>query len=424
MKKNTKIWLFSGIGFFLVILLIFFFGTQRERSYVTDNWHETYAPTDKGPYGTYVMKELLDTVGFFGEFIDLDHDLDKSLKDDEDLNDIYFFIGKENFLQEESVDKLMDFVENGNTAFIATKKMSDYLNDYFFLESNNIYKKIYDSTQTFRFNHENLRVEKYNFDRIYNNEKEKYDWHYFKEDNFDLWNEDEAFVLGTDSKNNANFIKISYGEGAIFMHSNPYVFTNVCMLKENGFEYAEAMLGHIPPGRVQWDRYNLYEHSKSSSSGDEGGEGNESRRSILEFIFKNKALTWAFVILMITVFLYVVFKGKRMQDIVKPIEPKDNTSLRYIETVSSLYLQEKKHGKLIRLKEKTFMNFIAEHYFMTTPQVDAKFIKQLAEKSQVEEKKITEIFNMFSHLREFETTLDEVLIELHRKIEYFYYKCK
>lgn len=426
MKKNTKIWLFSGLGFIILVVLIFLFGTKRDNAYVTDNWYETYAPTDKGPYGTYVMKELLDTVGFFGEFIELDRDVDKVLEDDPDLNDIYFFIGKKNYLQDESVDTLFNFVSRGNTAFIATQDLPFYLREYLFLEPYEVFETEFDSTQTFNFEHPNLN-ETYPFDRIYNNKKEKYQWHYFEDNNFDLYRDDKAFVLGRNSKNKINFVKITYGKGQIFLHSNPYVFTNVCMLKTNGFKYAETMLGHISPGRVQWDKYNLYSNKKQSNNnggGDNDGNQSDDRRSILEFIFKNKALTWAFAILMTAMLLYVIFKGKRMQKIVLPVEAKDNTSLRYIETVSSLYLQERKHGKLIRLKEKTFMNFIADHYYMTTPKVDKKFISQLAEKSQVSEEKISEIFQIFNRTREYDTALDEVLIELHRKIEYFYKKCK
>ncbi|MBK9592374.1 MAG: hypothetical protein IPO32_13065 [Crocinitomicaceae bacterium] len=54
------------IGFLL--LLYFFGGKMRQQEYVTDSWEETYNPSDKGPYGTYMLKELLDTTGLFGNF--------------------------------------------------------------------------------------------------------------------------------------------------------------------------------------------------------------------------------------------------------------------------------------------------------------------------------------------------------------------
>ena len=97
MSKKRNILIISGALLFL-LTTIYFFGLNRDRSYVTDNWIETYNPRDKGPYGTYVMKELLDTVGLFSKFIELDSKIDESLKDNEDVNDIYFFIGKKNMI--------------------------------------------------------------------------------------------------------------------------------------------------------------------------------------------------------------------------------------------------------------------------------------------------------------------------------------
>ena len=419
MSKKVKIGLIGCIVV-LLIVLIYFFGLKRDNSYVTDNWIETYSPQDKGPYGTYVMKELLDTVGLFGDFIELDSEIEESLTDIKDENDIYFFVGKNSYISDDSVDELEGFVYNGNTAFIAAEKMPEFLNDFFFLDTKRIYEFEADSMQYFGFEHKKYKTKTYKFEYIYNNKRKKKNWLYFKENNFDVWDNNEAFILGRNSKGKANFIRISYGEGAFFFHTNPYAFTNVSMLKDDGFTYAETMLKHIPPGKVQWDKYNINRHNNSESS----ANGEEPKRSILEFIFKSVALTWAFVILIIGAFLYAVFKGKRMQNIVKPIDSKENTSLRYIDTISSLYLQESKHGKLIRLKEKTFMNYLAEHYYLMTTNPDEKFIEKLSEKSQVRKDRINDIFSMFSYLRDQTSVSDESLIELHRRIEYFYKKCK
>lgn len=423
MHKKSNILIISG-AVVCLFLLIYFFGLNRDKSYVTDNWIETYNPKDKGPYGTYVMKELLDTVGLFSTFIELDSKIEESLIDNEDVNDIYFFIGKTNHITDESIENLIEFVENGNTAFIAAEKMPAQLNDYFFLDTKNMYLKEKDSIQFFNFEHQSIAKREFKFEYINNNERKVTHWKYFKPNNFELWNDNQAFTLGTIQNNKANFIKIQYGDGALYFHSNPYAFTNVCMLKEDGFEYAENMLKHIPAGQVQWDKYNLnyhyiYEDNDSNTSGN-GGDS----RSMLEFIFKNKALTWAFVLLLIMALLYAIFKGKRMQDIVKPAEDRENTSLQYIETISSLYLQEKKHGKLITLKERTFLNYIAEHYYLSTTKATEEFIQKLSFKSQIETEHIKDIFAIFDNFRNHDIVSDEMLIELHRRIEYFYKHCK
>ena len=113
-----------------------------------------------------------------------------------------------------------------------------------------------------------------------------------------------------------------------------------------------------------------------------------------------------------------------MQNVIPPAELKENTSLQYINTLSSLYMQQGSHSKLIRLKRKTFLNFIGERYYMVTKKPDEKFIEKLAVKSQVDKEKIKEIFDLFDQLDGAMQVSDDVLIELHRKIEYFYKKCR
>ena len=185
---------------------------------------------------------------------------------------------------------------------------------------------------------------------------------YFDEYQFDLYGDDTMLTIGTNTKDQANFIKIKYGEGLIYLHSTPYLFTNISLMKREGFQYAEKVLEHIPPGRIQWDRYNLNSHAWEDIEGEGGGDGtggDTPRQSILQFILAHPPLVWSMLILIIGAIFYALFKGKRMQKIIPAAELKENTSLGYINTLASLYLQENKHQKLIKLKwiKSTFFFF-------------------------------------------------------------------
>lgn len=431
MSKWTKISILAGVVVLLIVLLYFFGGKDEEPKkpddFVTDSWKKTYNPVDKGPYGTYVMKELLDTTGLFGNFIQLQDETMESLEDHPKMNDIYFFIGERNYLPDSSAQYLLDFVEKGNTAFISAHDMPEefgyelFYNEYDIMEQDTEY----DSLQYFKFTHPDLRAKRYKFKYIYNNVAEEEQWRYFDQDNFDLPDFNEPVVLGTNTGDRWNYVKLKYGDGFIFLHSTPYCFTNLSMLRRDGFMYAERVLEHIPPGRVQWDRYNLREHTGGNDAdGDGDGTGGEPRRSMLEFLLANPALTWALIILIIGAVLYALFKGRRMQKVIPAAELKQNTSLEYVNTLSSLYMQQGSHSKLIQLKEKTFLNFIAERYYILTNKADEKFIEKVAIKSQVEKVKIGEIFDMFDQLNGAVEVSDEQLILLHKKIEYFYKNCR
>jgi len=113
-----------------------------------------------------------------------------------------------------------------------------------------------------------------------------------------------------------------------------------------------------------------------------------------------------------------------MQKMVPASESKENMSLQYINTLSSLYLQEKKHNKLIKLKEKTFLNFIAERYYIHSNKLDDKFFTKVAKKSHIPKDVIIDIFNTFKELERSIEVSDNGLIALHQKIENFYKNCR
>ncbi|MEX1000750.1 MAG: hypothetical protein WDZ35_01400 [Crocinitomicaceae bacterium] len=422
MSKAAKISIIAGVIILFVVLLYFFGGKrQEEDTFISDNWSETYDPSDKGPYGTYVMKELLDTAGLFGNFIQLRVDLKESLEDDPNINDIYFFVGGTNHLPDSSAEYLMEFVEAGNTAFISTRNLPKHIKNELFYEEYDIYEIVRDSSQFFKFTHPDLKSGRYEFNYIYNNHLEERSWQFFQEANFNRTYYEEPIFLGSNTKDQWNYVKIKHGKGFIYLHSNPYCFTNVAMLRRNGFIYAERVLEHLPPGRVQWDRYNLNYHY-SSSQGDQEG-GGEERRSMLEFIMANPPLIWAFFILLSGAILYALFKGKRRQKIIPAAELKENTSLEYVNTLSSLYMQQGSHSKLIQLKKKTFFNFIAERYYIQTKKADNKYIEKVAVKAQIDKEKIQDIFENFDRLEGAVEVSDDQLIHLHQKIEYFYKNC-
>lgn len=420
MSKYTKIGIVGGVVL-LLILVMYWASSVNSDDYVTDSWTLTYEPEDKGPYGTYMMKELLDTTGFFGNFIEIDKPLEETLVDDPALNDIYFFVGRRNFLKDSAVTYLMNFVSEGNTAFIAAETFPwDLLKNYFENRTAVLNKEVKDSTQYFKFYHQNLSSKRYQFDYIFENRLIEVDWAYFNYEGLLYDIRDSIESLGGNTKDEINFLKIICESGTIYLHSNPYVFTNVSMMKRDGFQYVENVLKHIPPGRMQWDKFYTEYHSENKDR----EKGGEKRQSMLQFIMENPPLYWAMLILLIGAILYALFKGKRQQDVIPAAESKENMSLQYINSLSSLYLQEKKHNKLVKLKERTFLNFIANHYFIISNQPDEKFIEKLSFKSHISKEEITDIFSTFDALENASSVTDQELINLHQKIENFYKNCR
>ena len=403
----------------LLIGGIIYFFSGKEEPFETENWYESYAPTDKGPYGTYVFKELLDTTGVFESFIQIDGQLEDQLVDNLEENDIYFFIGKANFITEPAFDELLTFVADGNTAFLSCESMPEYVLDFFFLDMNNVYKSTRDTSQTFALLSETFNDNKYDFTFVNNNSAINYNWISLVEDNI-VHQSRVPRILGTNANGDINFIEVPYDEGSFFFHTNPYQFTNISMFRFDGFQYAEDLLHYIPYGKIQWDIYNLNYHYKSNDQPNSA----VPKRSVFQFIFQHNTLVWAFSLLALTAILYVLFKGKRRQNVVHAIEMKENSSLNYIETVSSLYLQERKHNKLVILQKRSFIDFIGNHYYIRRHKIDDQYIEAVSLKSGIESGKIRDIFTNLEILANQTEVTDQELIRLQQKIEHFYKTCK
>ena len=417
MGQNTKILVIVAVSLLIGFIIYFFSG--KEEQFETESWFESYAPTDKGPYGTYVFKELLDTTGIFESFIQIDGQLEDQLVDNDGENDIYFFIGKSNFITDSAFNNLLNFVGDGNTAFLSSESMPEYMLDFFFLDMNYVYKSIRDSVLSFELKTSPFSQNTYDFTYINNNKSTLYNWPFLIENNI-VHQTRAPKILGSNANGDINFIEVPYGDGSFFFHTSPYLFTNISMFRFDGFNYAEDLIHHLPYGKIQWDIYNLNYHYKKNN----GGGSPAPKRSVFQFIFQHKTLIWAFALLILTGLLYAFFKGKRRQNIVSAIELKENSSLNYIETVSSLYLQTRQHNKLVILQKKSFIDFIGNHYYIRRHKIDDKYIAAIALKSGIEAEKIRAIFTNLEVLASQSSVSDQELIGLQQKIEHFYKTCK
>ena len=132
------------------------------------------------------------------------------------------------------------------------------------------------------------------------------------------------------------------------------------------------------------------------------------------------ALFTALILLMIGVLLYMIFQSKRRQQIIPTIESNDNSSVEFVQTVSVLYFQQKRHDKLIKHKELIFLSFLRQHYHVSSPKITPDFITKVAQKSGIGENHVKDIFTTLSREKENRNVSENELISLYNKLEYFY----
>ena len=169
MKGNKRIFYIFGTAA-IIILLFFVLFSNNQRRY---NWMESYEEEDKDPYGTYIVHQLLQDYFPNQRFKELSDRLHKELPSETKEKANYVFVGEGIFLDTTDIDRLLDFVKQGNKAFISSKSISHDLMYYLYpLACNDAYWQDYyaveDTLVKLNFKHPSLKQEQaYPFEYIY-----------------------------------------------------------------------------------------------------------------------------------------------------------------------------------------------------------------------------------------------------------------
>ncbi|GGG46620.1 hypothetical protein [Epilithonimonas arachidiradicis] len=163
-----------------------------------------------------------------------------------------------------------------------------------------------------------------------------------------------------ESSISADFVKINFGKGHFYVHSEPLILTNYYLLKSKN-KYLESILSYLPDRQTVW----FVETDTPLSM------------SPMRFILNNPPLRYAWYLLLLGLLIFVLFNAKRKQRIVPVIEPLKNTSLDFIRSIGNLYLQEGDFHEMMAKKAQYFLNRIRMDLLIDTQHLDEQFIIKL-----------------------------------------------
>lgn len=168
------------------------------------------------------------------------------------------------------------------------------------------------------------------------------------------------------------FVRVEYGRGFIFLHSQPQVFSNICLLSgESSADYAAHILSYIPRDKpVVWFVQGQTMHT-----------GKPINTTELSVIFRHPPLRSAWLILVYGMLLYILFNAKRRQRVVPVIRPLRNTTVEFVQTIGNLYFQEGSTTNIVEKKIIFFLDKIRHKYYLDTTVKDKNFAEKLRNKS-------------------------------------------
>ncbi|MFV9550245.1 DUF4350 domain-containing protein [Algibacter sp. PT7-4] len=388
----------------LVITTAVVIGTKHTK---TIDWEESFNEKSNKPYGVSVLYKELPKLFKNYKVRTVYHQpasyLNANSKDgfgEHIAKGSYIIIGNSDYLEDDSIDELLSFVDAGNTLFISDyyfpQKIHDTLNisvDYIKNEKDSI---SYLSLK--HLNIKNIKLDKNTSDQ------------YFSD--FDTL---KHTVLGhskIDYKH-INFLKVPFGHGNIYLHLEPKAFTNYHILKDNRYKYIEGALSYLPNNDVYFDSYTKIQT---------GYNGNVEKESNLSWFLEQLPFKWAWYTAIVFGILFMIFNAKRRQRIIPIIKPLQNTTIAFVKTVSNLYFDTKDHKNLIDKKITYFLEKIRRDLNLNTNVLDDNFIEKLATKTGKKKDNVKPVVNYINLMRQKKEFTEENLIKLNTYIEAFYSK--
>ena len=373
MGRSYKIIL--GALLALLAMLIFLEANQKDPV----NWYPSYSITDKIPQGTFVFYESLEKVAKV-EQVNIPP---FEFLEDTTTTGTYFFLNASVGIDAAELNKLLKWVEKGNTAVISASYISYPLLDTLKITNDQkIRKNGLENIPQYNFANKDLRREKYyEFNRDHTLEY------------FDSLNGKQQKVLGIAKVKNdnsaqndslANFVESKFGEGRFLLHSSPQAFTNYFLLEGENFEYAEKFLAYLDlQETIYWD--NHYKNGKIIHT------------SPLYILLSNRYFKWAYYFVIIATILFIFFEGKRKQKSIPVVDPLRNQTYDYTRTIARMYLDQKDYRTIAQKIRDQFFIFLQKEFKINVK--EQKNYRQLIEQqTKISSEEIDLLFDQIKAL--------------------------
>ncbi|MCB0661630.1 MAG: hypothetical protein KDC24_02730 [Saprospiraceae bacterium] len=387
------------------------------------DWRETYDPNSKEPYGLHVCKTLLSSYVPGHDMVDVKDDFSILTAGEGPSN--YVFIGEGFLFTEEEKIILQDYLRAGNTVLLISKVGSVDLLEYLDLEDCGkflwepySYTFTYDTLIYLDFEAPELSHPEDGYPaKFYFNGKvtNRYQWTVFPA-SYECDSTNFPVVLGY-LEDEANFMLMD-SSLHLYLHSTPLAFTNFSFLEESGVEYAERVFSYLKPGPIYFETQRQVPEEVVNRKNTPNQ--NLPEKSPLSYILSQPSLASAWYVLLIMTVLYLIFRAKRRQRVIPVVEPNENTSLEFVETIGKLYFQ-KGNPRDVALQKMRFLQAdIRDRYQVKNKDWSDETLQQIHLKSGVEKDLLEKIRTMYTNISTSRLTTEKTLADFHFLLEEFY----
>lgn len=437
MKNSTKYIIMGSLIFGLGTLLYLVGGSggndQNLEGKMVDsiNWEKNYDSESRHPYGTYFVRQILSRGLDDHQVEDINVSIqtyfDSTNQKVKGNNATYFYVGKSLNLFNSEVDSLLDFVSKGNTMFVAAQYLPVKLLEELFrnYDSHSYFDYSEDSIVSLNYIDENFSG-KFKLQNEVRKKLQSKRWRYI---NYGIDFNYNGTKLG-EMDGRPCYMKFYYGSGTVLIHTAPQAFTNNFLKTNEGREYVEIALSYFPKSTILFDNYTQFVYDDGRMEIDYGKPNDYSRdgtriggMNTLKFLLETPTFRWGYLLIVLGLVLFAIFRGKRQQKIIPTMESNDNSSLEFTETIARLYLTQNQHNKLTVHMKNIFINKMKTMYYIAYSD-EPKYAEKISKKSGVDLKEVKTLLKLFKGGVNMKNLSDEYLINLYKKLNDFYKKAR
>lgn len=387
----------KGPIIFLVIALVLFVVVAVSGPAPLD-WSENYSNRSTTPFGNKLLFERIGDIFPKGGIINQDKRINEFLDNNLQLTHSNYLIITKNFkpdIYEE--DKLLEFVARGNTLFVAASDVGEEIGRRMGITvwpamdgglgkdvSLSLSQELDPSTTEYAL------LRNIFYSNISGNNKAK--------------------ELGWDNKKNPVFIRRTYGDGEVIFHSVPYIFTNFYLVDPDNYRYISMALSVMKDQPTYWDEYFKPNRQQVDSP--------------VRYILLHPALRYAWILAIVGVVLFALFRGKRRQRIIPIVAPPANTTMEFAETIGMLYQATGSHKDMATKKIRFFFDHLRQRFKIPAKDLNEGIKDKIAARSGLPRQEISILIDKIRAADMAAEVSDIQFLDLCGVIDDFYRKTK
>jgi hypothetical protein len=379
------------------------------------DWRSKYSLESYEPFDLAVSQELIDD---YFEITYLRDSLQKSLNKT-NTKGSYMYIGHMAH-DSSSLELIKAYCEKGNDAHLFLDLNT---NNYFYTEFYDTYRNFSTESLTVKLdNSDNLPEQRLNF--TYPKGAFQFKYYYVDPEFYQFF--DSKGLIEDDNYENDNgdthYFSIPMGDGMLYVHLCPLVFSNYSLTEQQNLDYFEAVLNNFKSDQILLDVFNSEARSLRSFANAQ----NNANRAInnngpLSYIFANPALKYSWYLFLTGIILFFLFQAKRQQRPIPVLGRKKNRSLEFIEQSAYIFYKSKDHNEISKIQIAMFNNYIKEEYGLNFNAFKKEKMDDTAKRINLPVEQIEKVAAVILYIERLMNVQEKDLIKLNRQLENFYH---